>query len=43
MRALYAHLARALGTREGEARLLERHGAPAIKQVLALLDELDQH
>lgn len=42
MKALYAHLALELGTRDGEARLVERHGAPAIKQLLALLAELDE-
>jgi hypothetical protein len=41
MKALYSHLAQALATREGEARLIERHGAAAVKNVLALLAELD--
>lgn len=42
MRALYAHLSNQLGRREGEALLLERHGATAVKQVIQLLMELDE-
>lgn len=41
MKALYSHLAQALETPEGEARLVERYGAAAVKNVIALLLELD--
>lgn len=40
MNALYLRLARALATHEGEARLVERHGATAVRNVVALLVEL---
>jgi hypothetical protein len=41
MKALYSNLAQVLATSEGEARLIERHGPVAVKNVLALLAELD--
>jgi len=41
MKALYSRLAEALATHEGEARLLERHGAAAVEKVVALLVELN--
>lgn len=40
MQALYSRLARALSTEKGEARLTERHSAPAIANVRALLANL---
>lgn len=42
MKALYANLSQQLVLPGGEARLLERHGATAVKQVIALLMELDE-
>lgn len=40
MQAIYAHLAQEAGTRDGMNRLLERHGAVAVKQLQSFLEAL---
>jgi hypothetical protein len=40
LRAAYSRLARALSTPEGEARIVERHGATAVENIRALLAQL---
>ncbi len=42
MRALYSRLAQALSTDDGEARLIERHGAAAVSNIRALISALDE-
>ncbi len=42
MRALYSRLAETLSTDDGEARLIERHGAAAVTNIRALLSALDE-
>lgn len=40
MRALYSRLARALSKPDGEARIVDRHGARAVRNIRALLAQL---